>query len=635
MRWGSRTYLLSLLLLLASVIGEGKEPGVIGLIGVGKQGQRHLREMSRVPGLHVRAVDRAVAADLTSQYANNPSIEITPGDASVVLDDPKVEAVVIATPGNTHYDLAKQALLRGKHVLVEKPFTDTPEQARELEKLAREKNLILLVGHNRDHLPALKKMQDIVKSGELGEILSVEGNYLNPHQRYDATHTALEGLGYHQLYMVQSVLGEEKPSEIVGAVRSEDWEESVGLELRYGQIPTVIHLSREHEGPKTRNIVVRGSDFTATFDYSGEPGPVTLEVRPTHDATPAEVRRIQFTDAENEPSLHHQLNVFLGNLRNPDPPNQSNARAAIDTVDTLRFVREKLDQDTEYFANRSVTPPHLVRELVEQIHDKHGEKGGMVSIDGQSGTGKTTLINNLISYYRLRYPGTPIEVLPLDELRMPWEFCTVYKKMVLGLPLSIREQVIRDHMGWSFGPGTPPISEATLWRNETIESELKRLREFYSKGTAPEITLSRYDAYIKTGANSELKDTQHTFRRGGIIIVDGKFSNLPQFARYTDTHIRVSDDHATRRARYEQLRAQSLTPEQTQELMRYYDAIYPHYETYDLTTRRQVDAVVDFAANTVYRNDLSRRGLPAQEDPADCNRFDRLAPRNSSIAIYN
>jgi energy-coupling factor transporter ATP-binding protein EcfA2 len=118
------------------------------------------------------------------------------------------------------------------------------------------------------------------------------------------------------------------------------------------------------------------------------------------------------------------------------------------------------------------------RELSLKGHPNHKretENGGIISIDGQSGTGKTTLINNLLSYYRLRYPGTPIEVLPLDELRIPWEICTVYKKLVLGLPLYKSEQLIRDLMGFYFEPGTPPISEATLWRNDEIESELKQL----------------------------------------------------------------------------------------------------------------------------------------------------------------
>jgi predicted dehydrogenase len=614
MRWGTK-YLASFLLLFASVLGEGKEPGVIGLIGVGKQGQRHLHEMSRVPGLRVKAVDRAIGPDLASKYADQSSIQLTAGDASVLLDDPQVDAVVIATPGNTHFDLAKQALLRGKHVLVEKPFTDTPEQARELEQLAREKNLILLVGHNRDHLPALRRMHSMVKSGELGEILSVEGNYLNPHQKYDTTHTALEGLGYHQLYMVQSVLGEEKPSKIVGALRSSDWEETVGLDLRYGQVPAVIHLSREYQGPKTRNIVVRGSNFTATFDYSHEPGPVTLEVRPTHNSTPADIKKIAFTDSENEPSLHHQLKAFLANLRHPDPPNQSNARAAIDTVETLRFVREQLETHEIYYAD-AVTPLNLVKELDRQIFDKHGAHGGLISIDGQSGTGKTTLINSLISYYRMRHPGKPIDVLPLDEMRMPWEFCTVYKKMALGIPLSAREEEFRQYMGWNFGPGTPPVSEATLWRNDQIEDELEKLRSFNSEGHADAVTISRKDAYIKTGANSELKDTQHTFQHDGTIIVDGKFSNLPELARYTDTHIRLTDDHPTRRARYEQLRARSLSPEATEELMRYYDAIYPHYQQYDAATRGTIDMVVDFDQNIVYQNELSKS--------PEC-RFDKLS----------
>jgi hypothetical protein len=97
-------------------------------------------------------------------------------------------------------------------------------------------------------------------------------------------------------------------------------------------------------------------------------------------------------------------------------------------------------------------------------------------------------------------------------------------------------------------------------------------------------------------------------------------------------HVRVTDNHETRRARYEQLRAKSLTPEETQELMRYYDAIYPHYQTYDSTTRGAIDAVVDLEQNAVYRNKLSRTKLSGHDPTNGCDgQFGNLAPKLSLV----
>ena len=94
--------------------------------------------------------------------------------------DQKVDAVVVATPVNTHYALAKQALLAGKHVFVEKPITAQTAQARELVDIAAQKILILMVGHMFMYNPAVEAVRDIVQSGQLGNIYYFNGNVCEP-----------------------------------------------------------------------------------------------------------------------------------------------------------------------------------------------------------------------------------------------------------------------------------------------------------------------------------------------------------------------------------------------------------------------------------------------------------------------
>lgn len=91
-----------------------------------------------------------------------------------MLQDPSVDVVVVNTPVQTHYEYAKEALLAGKHVLVEKPFTVTAEEARALDTLAKEKGKLLMVYQNRRYDGDYLKVKEIVKSGVLGELKEVE-----------------------------------------------------------------------------------------------------------------------------------------------------------------------------------------------------------------------------------------------------------------------------------------------------------------------------------------------------------------------------------------------------------------------------------------------------------------------------
>ncbi len=96
-----------------------------------------------------------------------------------VLDDPSQTAVVIATPAETHYELAKQALLAGKDVLVEKPMTLRCEETEDLIGIAERSKRILMVGHLLEYHPAVTRLQGLIEQGELGRIEYIYSNRLN------------------------------------------------------------------------------------------------------------------------------------------------------------------------------------------------------------------------------------------------------------------------------------------------------------------------------------------------------------------------------------------------------------------------------------------------------------------------
>ena len=89
-------------------------------------------------------------------------------DAQAVLDDPDIDAVIVATPVHTHYPFARQALLKGKHVLIEKPFVTEVEQARELIALARQAGKVLMVGHTFEYAAAVNQIRAMLTEGKLG-----------------------------------------------------------------------------------------------------------------------------------------------------------------------------------------------------------------------------------------------------------------------------------------------------------------------------------------------------------------------------------------------------------------------------------------------------------------------------------
>jgi predicted dehydrogenase len=141
----------------------------IGVIGYGYWGPNLVRNFSEAKGTEVLAVSDFSQERLALAQRRYPAIE-TSTDYREMLADGKIDAVAIATPVSSHYELAMSALKAGKHVLIEKPLTESTEQAIRLVDEADKRNLMLMVDHTFVYTGAVRKMQDLVAGGELGEI---------------------------------------------------------------------------------------------------------------------------------------------------------------------------------------------------------------------------------------------------------------------------------------------------------------------------------------------------------------------------------------------------------------------------------------------------------------------------------
>jgi predicted dehydrogenase len=151
--------------------------GVI-VVGYGYWGPnvvRNIAERSEFRLLGLCEPDAARAAEFSRRY---PECSVEQ-QLDTLLLDPRVQAVSIATPPRTHYELARRALQAGKHVMVEKPLATTALQAEELVKLAAESNLVLMPGHTFVYSPPVNKVRDLIKSGTLGDVYFVTSSRMN------------------------------------------------------------------------------------------------------------------------------------------------------------------------------------------------------------------------------------------------------------------------------------------------------------------------------------------------------------------------------------------------------------------------------------------------------------------------
>jgi predicted dehydrogenase len=149
----------------------------IGVIGCGYWGPKLARNIHQIPTANLVMVSDLRQERLEEFKELYPDIEITTNYKELLEDD--LDAVLIATPVNTHYPLAKDALQAGKHVLVEKPITSDSTQAQELVDLAASSGLTLMVGHTFEYNPAVEAMREVIQSGELGEIYYLNSTRVN------------------------------------------------------------------------------------------------------------------------------------------------------------------------------------------------------------------------------------------------------------------------------------------------------------------------------------------------------------------------------------------------------------------------------------------------------------------------
>jgi predicted dehydrogenase len=274
--------------------------GVAGLGQWGKNLVRNFDELAELRWLCDTAPDR-----LTEFAARYPKARVTAEFDDLLADD-TLEAVVVATPVPTHYELARRALEADKHVFVEKPPAMRGAEMEELCELAEERARVVMPGHLLLYHPGVRKLKELVDSGQLGEVLCVYGNRQNLGT-IRTSENALWSLGVHDLSVLLYLIDEE-PSELWAhgnAFLNPGVEDVVFCYLRFPS-GKIAHMHLSWLDPhKIRRITVVGRDKMAVFDDMELERKVTV-----YDKAPEQPTR-----------THGEWQTRTGDIYSPKVPN--------------------------------------------------------------------------------------------------------------------------------------------------------------------------------------------------------------------------------------------------------------------------------------------------------------------------
>jgi predicted dehydrogenase len=249
----------------------------IGVAGLGYWGPNLARNFAALPGCELAWCCDPSEQVRTRAAAQFPGARCT-GEIDGLLEDPMLDAVVLATPVPSHAELAVQVLEAGKHCFVEKPLAQSVADAERVVAAAEAAGRVLMVGHLLEYHPGVQKLKELADSGGLGErIYYIYGNRLNLG-KLRADENALWSLGAHDVSVVLHLAGEE-PWEVVAHGESyvrDGVEDVVFCFLRFPSgLSAHLHLSWL-DPHKERRFTVVGSSRMATFDDMALEGKLTV-----------------------------------------------------------------------------------------------------------------------------------------------------------------------------------------------------------------------------------------------------------------------------------------------------------------------------------------------------------------------
>ncbi|MCM8778383.1 MAG: Gfo/Idh/MocA family oxidoreductase [Candidatus Omnitrophica bacterium] len=250
----------------------------LAIIGLGHWGPNFVRIFSQIPEVNLISIcdtERGKLMQVKNLYHYNHLKSYT--DYKKLLKDKELDAVVISTPASTHYRISKDSLLSNKHVLVEKPIALKVDEAKELIELSKKRKKILMVGHTFLYNPAVRKIKELIKEGELGRIYYIHCRRTNlgPIRR-DVN--AIWDLAPHDISIINYLL-EAQPKEVSCYAQrflAHKLEDVGFIILKYPK-NILVHIHVSWLDPKKiREMTIIGSKKMLVFDDTDLNEPIRI-----------------------------------------------------------------------------------------------------------------------------------------------------------------------------------------------------------------------------------------------------------------------------------------------------------------------------------------------------------------------
>ena len=333
----------------------------IEVVGAGKWGKNHVKTFAHLGKLAaIVEVEEKSRSNMLRDYPDVPVYD----RLDAILGDPEIDGVSVATPAETHYEIARALLEAGKHVLVEKPITLVSGQAEELCRIAQERNLILMVGHVLLYHPAVLKMKEMIAGGKLGKLQYIYSNRLNLGT-VRSEENSLWSFAPHDIAVINFLVGDE-PEQVDafgGAFLQPGIHDVTVTHLTYPEnVVAHIHVSWIHPF-KEQRLVVIGDKSMMVFEDSKQSDKLILYPKGIEWVSGKPVTRdegFEVVSFDSEQPLTAECRHFIDSIEHNRQPRSDGANGVA--------VLKVLEKAQEALTSNSNTSPAPAEEKPYFVH---------------------------------------------------------------------------------------------------------------------------------------------------------------------------------------------------------------------------------------------------------------------------
>ena len=279
----------------------------LAVIGYGIWGRNHVRVLSDMKNVNLATISD-VSTKTVSNLARKHHVDYNT-DPQQVFDDPDVDAVTICTPTVTHYNLTKRAIQAGKHVLVEKPMTDSIQEAEELIQLSETHNVKLAVGFIERFNPAIQKAVELIKQNKIGDVILAHTKRVSRWPIRIGDVGVIKDLAIHDVDIINQLFGVEAGTVFANAGKiRHNFEDYANIIMCFPDHKAAFVETNWLTPRKVRTLTVTGTEGIINVDF------ITQTITIENDE-----QIVQPFIGNGEP-LRLELESFRDSILNNTPP---------------------------------------------------------------------------------------------------------------------------------------------------------------------------------------------------------------------------------------------------------------------------------------------------------------------------